>query len=188
MEIEKLQGSKFEVPQAKSLNDKWLEKPSDEHLAAYQNPQDYPLTPNSTIKEAIIHFTASRPLSILSGSKLPLVTRYPYILEELSRLASQGGQELLNHTSTQELRQDLSWAIETTVSIPGFTWQWHDQFQPEVVGQSGFKEREDSEEGNQEMDELLNSIMGLDKVKELVTQPFIGSEVKRILATAVKVM
>ena len=113
---------------------------------------------------------------------LPLTTRYPYILEELSRLASKDAQELLDHPSTKELRQVLSGVIESYVSNKEFTWQWHDQFQPEVRSHDGYEEKD-----KEEMDKLLNSIMGLDVVQALVADPTKGAQVKKIIETAVKV-
>ena len=103
-------------------------------------------------------------------------------------MASGNGQELLNHPSTKELRQELSRVIESFVSTPGFIWQWHDQFVTEGGDQGGSKEEGDEAKGQGGMDNLLNSIMGLDEVQKLVAHISIGPQVKRVLEAAVKVI
>jgi hypothetical protein len=189
-------GLKYQVPAARKLKDKWKRiQPSQNDFAIYQHPHKHPLTSSSTIKDAIICTTISRPRYLTRGKKeqdIPLLTRYPYILEELSRLASEEVKQLLNMDVTQELRQKLAHTIESLGSSPGFTWKWHDEFQPDDIdaGQSGEEEKgHAAEKGEEETDKLLADIMGLDMIKEIIsTTPSVGPQVKAILQAATRVI
>lgn len=124
---------------------------------------------------------------------IALNTRYPYLLEELSRLASKEAKQLLHKPFTQELRKALSQAIQSFGSSSEITWEWHDQLQsgegthlPEE-GERG--ESLEMEEEMDEMDELLADMVGLDKVKKIIqATPSMGPQIQEILKAAVKVI
>lgn len=178
----------------KILNKKWNQKkPSQAEQEAYIHPHKHPLVPTSTIIDAIIHFSAVRPITVdkKKWGKLPIDTRYPFILEEVSRLACKEAIELLCNESTQELKQKLSQVIESFGSSPGFTWQWHDGFKSNNKGddQSAEEDKGGVSE-NREVDVLLNDIMELEKVKDILdgATPSICSQVQSIFEAAVKVI
>lgn len=174
----------------KDLKTKWAEKkPSTEERNAYNRPHGYPLTSKSTLIDAIIHFTAARGKDQGANAEGPIETRYPFILEEVSRLASKEATELLQNTHTQELRKALSQVIKSFGSSPGFTWQWHDEFKlGSREDQLGGEKKEKISEDKEGMDPLLTDIMALDKVKEFIrATPSMGLEVQEIFEEAIKV-
>jgi len=190
--IEKSAGSKYQVPMAKVLQSRWKDnKPSNNDRAYYDEPSKYPLTPSSTIKDAIICLTASHPGYLEKGKEKgvdkPLDTHYPYILEEATRLVSEEAKQFLHECSTQELRQALSQVIESFGSGSKIAWKWHDQYQSDGIesregrkGEALKKER---------VDGLFVDIMELSKVKDLIAaDPSMGPQIQGIFGAAVKVI
>lgn len=171
------------------LKERWKNiQPTENDKAAYHYPENCPLTPRSTIKDAIIHWTALRPAYInTSKGKDALQIRFPYILEELARLASKEAEQLLHESSTQELRQAITQVIELFGSHP---WKWYDQFEPEDLGTDQPKEGEEEDlEDKEEMDGLLADIMNLGKVKEITEAgPAVDLQVQEIFNAAIKVI
>jgi hypothetical protein len=192
--IEELPGAKHQVPMTKSLKEKWKgKKPSQDERDAYIHPQKHPLTPTSTIIDAIIHFSAARPIKVDRGrgSELPIDTRYPFILEEVSRLASKEAMVLLHNKSTQDLRQRLSQVIESFGSSPGFSWKWHDEFKSSGSDKGQLvEEDEGAVSESEEVGVLLTDILKLDRVQELLNgaTPSIQSQVSNTFEAAIKVI
>lgn len=123
---------------------------------------------------------------MLVYGRSPIRTRYPFIPEESSRLASKEVTELLHSQPTQEFRQALSQVIESFVSSPGFTWQWHDEFKLSDKIQDQLAEEEERKALENEEVPLADM---LDEVKKIIkANPSMDSKVQEILEPAVKVI
>lgn len=182
---------KYRVPVAKTLKEKWKQvKPSIEEKKAFEHPQKHPLALSSTIIDAIIHFTFSRPKTRVEKDGVgPMDIRYPYILEEASRLTSKEATELLHNQSTQELRQAIVQTIES-FGLQGFTWKWHDEFKSSDKYKGLLEQKKEKEdlEKKEKVDVLLAQMMEVDEVKKVIgTSPSMYSQVQEILAAAAKV-
>lgn len=191
--IEKLPGFK-EASTAPALKKKWKDIPSQGQQEAYMNPLNHLLTDDSTVVDAIIHLSPNRPEFLYKTKDKSLNTRYPWILEEVQRLSSESGKELLQHHCTQQLRQKLSQAIESF--SPGFNWQWHDKFKPHCTShddqnQPSLEDKEDKGKGLAGVAEAeaLKQIMDVEWVKEIIhTTPSLGPEVEKLFGATIKVI
>lgn len=169
---------------------KLKQNPPKKDLQAYQFPENHPLTPQSTIKDAIISLSPLRPKIITKGrgSDLPLITRYPYILYESWRLGSEVYQDFLSQPSVKKLHKDLAMVIEAMMPSSGSTWDWHDQFQPEAVYQESSKGERKVEVGKQTGKRLIDRFMEDKEVQELIAHPSVGFAIKEIFQRTAKVI